>query len=172
MIELAYFGGFTHSQIADMLELPAGTVKGRMRLALSKLRVSLAGQWNVTRLEPLSAREAVLTDTPLCCATCRRSTATVLASRSTLSAMCKRSRIKLLVHTLTTCNANVNRPHRPGASDQVAAVRSVGRAWQVAADHPRLLGSARYTSPRRQASRVSPRMAMAMIPEKTRLTLR
>lgn len=41
VIELAYFGGFTHSQISDMLELPAGTVKGRMRLGLAKLRLSL-----------------------------------------------------------------------------------------------------------------------------------
>jgi RNA polymerase sigma-70 factor (ECF subfamily) len=41
VIELAYFGGFTHTQIADMLELPSGTVKGRMRLGLSKLRLSL-----------------------------------------------------------------------------------------------------------------------------------
>ncbi len=41
VIELAYFGGFTHSQIAEMLGLPAGTVKGRMRLGLSKLRVTL-----------------------------------------------------------------------------------------------------------------------------------
>ena len=41
VIELAYFGGFTHIQIAEMLELPAGTVKGRMRLGLSKLRLSL-----------------------------------------------------------------------------------------------------------------------------------
>lgn len=41
VIELAYFGGFSHSEIADMLELPPGTVKGRLRLALSKLRVSL-----------------------------------------------------------------------------------------------------------------------------------
>ena len=41
VIELAYFGGFTHSQIADILKLPAGTVKGRMRLGLTKLRVSL-----------------------------------------------------------------------------------------------------------------------------------
>ncbi len=43
VIELAYFGGFTHSEIAEMLELPAGTVNGRMRLGLSKLRVSLSG---------------------------------------------------------------------------------------------------------------------------------
>jgi len=43
VIELAYFGGFTHGEIAKMLELPAGTVKGRMRLGLSKLRLSLSG---------------------------------------------------------------------------------------------------------------------------------
>lgn len=43
VIELAYFGGFSHSQIADMLEMPIGTVKGRMRLGLDKLRRSLAG---------------------------------------------------------------------------------------------------------------------------------
>ena len=41
VIELAYFGGFTHTQIADMLDLPAGTVKGRMRLALTKMRITL-----------------------------------------------------------------------------------------------------------------------------------
>jgi RNA polymerase sigma-70 factor, ECF subfamily len=43
VIELAYFGGFSHSQIADMLEMPLGTVKGRMRLGLEKLRHSLEG---------------------------------------------------------------------------------------------------------------------------------
>ena len=41
VIELAYFGGFTHTQIAEMLALPAGTVKGRMRLGLGKLRIAL-----------------------------------------------------------------------------------------------------------------------------------
>jgi RNA polymerase sigma-70 factor (ECF subfamily) len=40
VIELAYFGGFSHAQIADMLGLPAGTVKGRMRLGLGKLRAA------------------------------------------------------------------------------------------------------------------------------------
>ena len=42
VIELAYFGGFSHTEIAEMLELPAGTVKGRMRLGLSKLRLTMA----------------------------------------------------------------------------------------------------------------------------------
>ncbi len=41
VIELAYFGGFTHTQIASMLDLPPGTVKGRMRLGLTKLRILL-----------------------------------------------------------------------------------------------------------------------------------
>ena len=42
VIELAYFGGFTHEQIASMLEVPLGTVKGRMRLALEKMRANIA----------------------------------------------------------------------------------------------------------------------------------
>jgi RNA polymerase sigma-70 factor (ECF subfamily) len=41
VIELAYFGGFTHTQISEMLTVPAGTVKGRMRLGLTKLRMTL-----------------------------------------------------------------------------------------------------------------------------------
>ena len=41
VIELAYFGGFSHSKIADMLDTPIGTVKGRMRLGLDKLRQQL-----------------------------------------------------------------------------------------------------------------------------------
>jgi RNA polymerase sigma-70 factor (ECF subfamily) len=44
VIELAYFGGFSHSQIADQLDMPIGTVKGRMRLGLDKLRRSLIGE--------------------------------------------------------------------------------------------------------------------------------
>lgn len=38
VIELGYFGGFSHSEIAGMLDLPIGTVKGRMRLGLAKMR--------------------------------------------------------------------------------------------------------------------------------------
>jgi RNA polymerase sigma-70 factor (ECF subfamily) len=43
VIELAYFGGFTHAEIASMLDAPVGTVKGRMRLGLHKLRDQLQG---------------------------------------------------------------------------------------------------------------------------------
>ena len=42
VIELAYFGGFSHSEIADMLGAPLGTIKGRMRLGLEKIRATLA----------------------------------------------------------------------------------------------------------------------------------
>jgi RNA polymerase sigma-70 factor (ECF subfamily) len=42
VIELAYFGGFSHSEIAEMLGVPLGTVKGRMRLGLEKIRSELA----------------------------------------------------------------------------------------------------------------------------------
>lgn len=42
VIELAYFGGFSHSEIAGMLGVPLGTVKGRMRLGLEKIRGQLA----------------------------------------------------------------------------------------------------------------------------------
>jgi len=42
VIELAYFGGFSHSQIAELLDEPVGTIKGRMRLGLDKMRRQLA----------------------------------------------------------------------------------------------------------------------------------
>jgi RNA polymerase sigma-70 factor, ECF subfamily len=42
VITLAFFGGFSHSEIASMLGAPLGTVKGRMRLGLEKLRETLA----------------------------------------------------------------------------------------------------------------------------------
>lgn len=44
-IELAYFGGFSHQEIADQLDRPLGTIKTRVRLGLQKLGsiLSLSG---------------------------------------------------------------------------------------------------------------------------------
>jgi RNA polymerase sigma-70 factor, ECF subfamily len=42
VILLAYYGELTHSEIAAQLGLPPGTVKGRMRLRLEKLRNEMA----------------------------------------------------------------------------------------------------------------------------------
>ncbi len=41
-VMLAYFSGLTHREVADRTGVPLGTVKGRMRLAMQKLRSLLA----------------------------------------------------------------------------------------------------------------------------------
>jgi RNA polymerase sigma-70 factor (ECF subfamily) len=38
IVELAFYGGFSQTEVAGLLDLPLGTVKSRMRLALGKLR--------------------------------------------------------------------------------------------------------------------------------------
>jgi RNA polymerase sigma-70 factor, ECF subfamily len=42
VIALAYYGGYTHNEIAAMLDTPIGTVKGRMRLGLRKMAESFS----------------------------------------------------------------------------------------------------------------------------------
>lgn len=41
-IELSYFGGYSQTEISELMKVPLGTVKGRTRLALRKLRGALA----------------------------------------------------------------------------------------------------------------------------------
>jgi RNA polymerase sigma-70 factor (ECF subfamily) len=41
VIALAYFGQLTHTEIANRLGLPVGTVKGRMRLGIRKVRAQV-----------------------------------------------------------------------------------------------------------------------------------
>ena len=43
VVRLAFFDGFSHGEIAENLSLPLGTVKSRLRYALSKLRGRLEG---------------------------------------------------------------------------------------------------------------------------------
>ena len=44
VIALAYFGGLSHCEIAERLDVPLGTVKGRIRLGLQKARADLVFQ--------------------------------------------------------------------------------------------------------------------------------
>jgi RNA polymerase sigma-70 factor (ECF subfamily) len=43
VVEMAYFQGLTHVEIAEELALPLGTVKSRLRLGLDKIRAALIG---------------------------------------------------------------------------------------------------------------------------------
>jgi RNA polymerase sigma-70 factor, ECF subfamily len=57
---LAYFGGLSQSAIAESLEVPLGTVKKRLRLAVDKLRESLSGSSQVEdRERPAASRQRV-----------------------------------------------------------------------------------------------------------------
>lgn len=42
-VEMAYFDGYTQQEIATAMEVPVGTVKGRLRLAMQRMRSLLAG---------------------------------------------------------------------------------------------------------------------------------
>ena len=44
VLELAYFSGYTHVEIAELLGVPLGTVKGRMRAGLKKMRAYFGSQ--------------------------------------------------------------------------------------------------------------------------------
>lgn len=44
ILELAYYSGYTHAEISEMLGLPLGTVKGRMRLGMKKIKAFFDAQ--------------------------------------------------------------------------------------------------------------------------------
>jgi RNA polymerase sigma-70 factor (ECF subfamily) len=41
-LQLAYFEGCTYKQVAERLDIPEGTAKSRLRLALARLRAALS----------------------------------------------------------------------------------------------------------------------------------
>jgi RNA polymerase sigma-70 factor (ECF subfamily) len=44
VLDLAYFSGYTHVEVAELLDVPLGTVKGRMRLGLKKMKEYFGSQ--------------------------------------------------------------------------------------------------------------------------------
>jgi RNA polymerase sigma-70 factor, ECF subfamily len=57
VLELGYFSGLTHPEIAARLEVPLGTVKSRTRLGLQKLAAQLEAPSAESQMEP--ARSAL-----------------------------------------------------------------------------------------------------------------
>lgn len=43
MVELSFYSGYSQSEIAALLDVPLGTIKGRMRRALDSLQTALVG---------------------------------------------------------------------------------------------------------------------------------
>ncbi|MEY2516169.1 MAG: hypothetical protein QOJ89_3527 [bacterium] len=56
---LAYFGGMTHAEIADWAGAPIGTIKGRIRLGVQKLRAGLEEAGETQRSEQSAPRPAL-----------------------------------------------------------------------------------------------------------------
>ncbi|MEO5709098.1 MAG: sigma factor-like helix-turn-helix DNA-binding protein [Nocardioidaceae bacterium] len=40
-MELAYFGGYSHTEVSSILQVPLGTAKSRIRDGLLRLRVQM-----------------------------------------------------------------------------------------------------------------------------------
>jgi len=46
-VELSYYEGLSHSEIAERLKEPVGTIKTRIKLGMSKLKAALQPCWNI-----------------------------------------------------------------------------------------------------------------------------
>ncbi len=46
-LELAYFHGYTYRQVAEVLDIPEGTAKSRLRLALARIAEILGSEISV-----------------------------------------------------------------------------------------------------------------------------
>jgi RNA polymerase sigma-70 factor (ECF subfamily) len=88
-LELQYFGGLTHREIASRLSVPVGTVKSRQRIGLLKLRVILVGAGVLPageRQESQRATAAVPTGKKACRAPERKGTSYEHAAPSLMPA--------------------------------------------------------------------------------------
>lgn len=45
-LELSYYEGLSHSEIAERLQEPVGTIKTRIKLGMSKLKIALQPCWD------------------------------------------------------------------------------------------------------------------------------
>ena len=70
---LAYFGDMTHAEIAELADTPLGTIKGRIRLGVEKLRIGLDETTSQASEAGLTAdagsrgqRRTICTDTVAC----------------------------------------------------------------------------------------------------------
>ena len=160
VIELAFYGGYTHSEIAELLDTPIGTIKGRMRLGHGEDAPDARGlrggggvmstheelQRGLRRLRARRARRATrpprmrahLEECPLCR---RRGDASARPSPEVLGAR-RAARVGARRSCADACStpsrreaalfAAASRPRAPARTAPAAAPASACRRWPAA----------------------------------------